>query len=70
MNWSIFLAAGGSASVEFLETAIIAYAIARSGYVREVIWGSIVGIVTVALASIGFGASLQIVPLHFSQFID
>jgi uncharacterized membrane protein len=67
VNWSIVLAAGGSASLEFLETAAIAYAIARSGYRREAIWGSIVGLAGVALAAAAFGTSLQFVPLQALQ---
>ncbi|PSB16224.1 hypothetical protein C7B61_05185 [filamentous cyanobacterium CCP1] len=67
MNWSIFLTALSSASIEFLETAAIAYAIARSGYGREAIWGSITGLSLVAVAAIGLGAGLQSIPLHWLQ---
>lgn len=67
MNWSIFVAAAGSASVEFLETAAIAYAIARSGYVREAIWGTVVGLTVVAVVAIALGSSLQLIPLYLLQ---
>jgi Ca2+/H+ antiporter, TMEM165/GDT1 family len=67
MNWSVFLAVGGSASIEFLETAAIAYAIARSGYLREALWGSIVGITVVAGVAGVFGTGLQNIPLHWLQ---
>ncbi|WP_413160465.1 COG4280 domain-containing protein [Capilliphycus salinus ALCB114379] len=69
MNWSIFLAAAGSASVEFLETAAIAYAIARSGYRREAIWGTVAGLTVVAVAAIALGSSLQLIPLYLLQII-
>jgi uncharacterized membrane protein len=69
MNWSIFLAAAGSASIEFLETAAIAYAIARSGYVREAIWGTIAGLTGVAVVAIALGSSLQLIPLYILQII-
>jgi len=67
MNWSVFLAVGGGASVEFLETAAIAYAIARSGYRREAIWGSVSGTVAVAIAAALLGSGLQAVPLQWLQ---
>jgi uncharacterized membrane protein len=67
MNWSIFLAAAGSASVEFLETAAIAYAIARSGYARETIWGTVAGLTVVAVVAIALGSSLQLIPLYLLQ---
>lgn len=69
MNWSIFLAAAGSASIEFLETAAIAYAIARSGYVREAIWGTIAGLAGVGIVAIALGSSLQFIPLYLLQII-
>jgi Ca2+/H+ antiporter, TMEM165/GDT1 family len=67
MNWSVFLAAGGSASIEFLETAAIAYAIARSGYLREALWGSLAGLTAVAGIAGVFGTGLQAIPLHWLQ---
>ncbi|MEM8546183.1 MAG: hypothetical protein AAGF66_19580 [Cyanobacteria bacterium P01_H01_bin.119] len=69
MNWNVALATGGSASLEFLETAVIAYAIARSGYKREAIAGCIVGLSVVALAAIALGTNLQVIPLHWLQII-
>lgn len=69
MNWSIFLAAAGSAGVEFLETAAIAYAIARSGYRREAIWGTVAGLTVVAVAAIALGSSLQLIPLYLLQIV-
>lgn len=67
MNWNIAIATGGSASLEFLETAVIAYAIARSGYRREAIAGCLIGISAVALAAIALGTSIQVIPLHWLQ---
>ncbi|MEL7039348.1 MAG: COG4280 domain-containing protein [Cyanobacteria bacterium J06592_8] len=69
MNWSIFFAAVGSASVEFLETAAIAYAIARSGYTREAVWGTVAGLSAVAVAAIALGSSLQLIPLYLLQIV-
>jgi uncharacterized membrane protein len=40
MNVGVFIGALSSSGVEFFETAAIAYAIARSGYKREAIWGT------------------------------
>ncbi|MEM8639738.1 MAG: hypothetical protein AAGG51_13115 [Cyanobacteria bacterium P01_G01_bin.54] len=67
MNWNVIIAAGGSASLEFLETAVIAYAIARSGYQREAIAGCIVGLSVVALAAIALGTNIQVIPLQWLQ---
>jgi len=64
MNVGIFIAALGGASVEFFETAAIAYAIARSGYRREAISGTIAGIIVVGLASAIFGTGLQYIPIR------
>ncbi|MEL6398351.1 MAG: hypothetical protein AAFO87_06730 [Cyanobacteria bacterium J06607_6] len=69
MNWNIAIATGGSASLEFLETAVIAYAIARSGYRREAIAGCLIGISAVALAAIALGTSIQAIPLHWLQIV-
>jgi Ca2+/H+ antiporter, TMEM165/GDT1 family len=69
MNWNIFWVAGSSASIEFLETAAIAYAIARSGYRFEAIWGSITGLAIVAITSVVFRTSLQLLPLFILQLI-
>lgn len=67
MNWQILLAAMTSAGVEFLETAAIAYAIARSGYWREAIAGSLVGLVAVGIAAAGLGTELTTIPLRWLQ---
>ncbi|NCJ06944.1 hypothetical protein GS597_10565 [Synechococcales cyanobacterium C] len=67
MNWQILFAATASAGVEFLETAAIAYAIARSGYWREAIAGSIVGLVAVGMIAAGLGTGLTAIPLRWLQ---
>ncbi len=67
VNSGVFLTALGCASVEFFETAAIAYAIARSGYPREAIWGTVSGLAVVGILSAILGASLQIIPLHLLQ---
>ncbi|MBD2597980.1 COG4280 domain-containing protein [Nostoc spongiaeforme FACHB-130] len=69
MNWSIFLAALGSTSVEFFEVVAIAYAIGSSGYVREAVWGSIVGLIAVLSVAIAVGTGLQFLPLQPLQIL-
>lgn len=69
MNLGVFATVLGSASVEFFETAAIAYAIARSGYPREAIWGSVTGLVAVGTASAVLGKGLQLIPLHLLQIL-
>ncbi|MGD1937808.1 MAG: COG4280 domain-containing protein [Cyanophyceae cyanobacterium] len=69
MNWNVAIAAGGSASLDFLEIVVIAYAIARSGYKREAIAGCIVGISIVAIAAIALGTNIQMIPLHWLQMV-
>ncbi len=67
MNVGIFIAALSGSGVEFFETAAIAYAIARSGYRREAIWGTVVGLISVGLISAFFGTGLQFIPLRLLQ---
>ncbi|MEM9541676.1 MAG: hypothetical protein AAGA60_19540 [Cyanobacteria bacterium P01_E01_bin.42] len=67
MNINILAASTAGSFVEFLELAVIAYAIARSGYPREAIWGSIVGILGVTIIAFPFGRVLQTIPLYFLQ---
>ena len=69
VNWGVALAAGGSASLEFLETAAIAYAIARSGFRREAITGCIVGLLVVTIVAIALGTNVQFIPLHWLQMV-
>ncbi len=67
MNGSVFSAALGAASVEFLETAAIAYAIGRSGFPREAWIGTITGFVTVGLGATISGRLLVLVPRSWLQ---
>ena len=67
MNLGIFVSALGGASVEFFETAAIAYAIARSGYRREATLGTITGLALVGIAAAILGTELQLIPLQFLQ---
>lgn len=69
MNVGVFVGALSGASVEFFETAAIAYAIARSGYQREATLGTIAGLALVALAAATLGTQLQLIPLHFLQIV-
>lgn len=69
MNWSIFLAALGSTSVEFFEVVAIAYAVGSSGYVREAVWGVIVGLIAVLSVAIALGNGLQFLPLQPLQIL-
>jgi uncharacterized membrane protein len=67
INWNILIAAIGGAAIDFLEIAVIAYAIARSGYRREAIAGSIFGVSLVGIIAIPFGGILRSIPLHWLE---
>jgi len=67
MNIGVFVGAFGGASVEFFETAAIAYATARSGYQREAALGTITGLAIVGLAAGILGTELRLIPLQFLQ---
>jgi uncharacterized membrane protein len=67
MNWSIFIASLSGVAIEFLEIVAIAYAIARSGYLREAITGSLAGLIGVGMLSAIPGRSLQLIPLQWLQ---
>ena len=69
MNIGVFVGAVSGASVEFFETAAIAYAIARSGYRLEAIWGTITGLAIVGLATAILGTGLQRIPLRLLQVV-
>jgi uncharacterized membrane protein len=69
MNVGVLITSFSSASVEFFETAAIAYAIARSGYPREAIWGTAAGLVAVGTAAALLGQRLQMIPLHILQIL-
>ena len=67
MNLGVFITALGSGSVEFFETAAIAYAISHSGYRREALWGTIAGLVIVGAIAAVLGTGLQYIPVHWLQ---
>ncbi|GAC1448511.1 MAG: hypothetical protein NVS2B14_16190 [Chamaesiphon sp.] len=69
MNVAIFASALSSASVEFFETAAIAYAIARSGYQREASLGTLAGLTLVGIVAAILGTGLRIVPLRWLQIV-
>ncbi|MFN6570074.1 hypothetical protein [Dendronalium sp. ChiSLP03b] len=69
MNIGVFVSALSSASVEFIETAAIAYAIASSGYPREASLGVIAGLSAVSVAAILLGTQLQAIPLELLQIV-
>lgn len=69
MNVGVFVGALSSASVEFFETAAIAYAIARSGYKQEAYWGTLAGLVIVGVATAILGTGLHFIPLRLLQVV-
>ena len=69
INWQILIAAIGGAAIDFLEIAVIAYAIARSGYREEAIAGSIFGILLVGIIAIPFGSILRSIPLNWLEIL-
>jgi Ca2+/H+ antiporter, TMEM165/GDT1 family len=69
VNWQILIAALSGAAIDFLEIAVIAYAIARSGYRREAIAGSIFGVLLVGIIAIPFGGVLQSIPLNWLEIL-
>ncbi len=69
VNWQILIAAISGAAIDFLEIAVIAYAIARSGYKKEAIAGSIFGVILVGIIAIPFGGILRSIPLNWLEII-
>ncbi|WP_310424074.1 hypothetical protein [Chamaesiphon sp. VAR_48_metabat_135_sub] len=69
VNWQILIAALGGAAIDFLEIAVIAYAIARSGYKKEAIAGSIFGVILVGIIAIPFGGILRSIPLNWLEIL-
>ena len=69
IDWNILLAALGGAAIDFLEIAVIAYAIARSGYQKEAIAGSIFGILLVGAIAIPFSGILRSIPLNWLEIL-
>jgi Ca2+/H+ antiporter, TMEM165/GDT1 family len=67
LNSGIFIGAFLSSGVEFLEIVAIAYALAASGFRREALFGSAVGILGVTLAGALLGPELMFVRLRWLQ---
>jgi uncharacterized membrane protein len=67
LNSGIFIGAFLSSGVEFLEIVAIAYALAASGFRREALFGSAVGILGVTLVGTLLGPELMFVPLRWLQ---
>src|SRR5260370_6716072 len=67
MNIHIALASFASAGIEFLETTAIAYALARTGYPREAITGTIVGTLLVIIPAVFVWPLFGMVPVHIFQ---
>lgn len=59
MRSDIFLSALMGAGVEFLGIVALAYALVRSGFAREALWGSILGIAVVGVAASILGVRLM-----------
>ena len=67
MNLQIFVASFAGTGVEFLETAVIAYALARTGSVREAITGTALGNLLIALPAYFAWPWLASIPIHLFQ---
>lgn len=67
MNLQIFVASFAGTGVEFLETAVIAYALARTGSVREAIIGTVLGNLLIALPAYFAWPWLARIPIHLFQ---
>jgi Ca2+/H+ antiporter, TMEM165/GDT1 family len=67
MNLQVFLASLAGTGAEFLETAVIAYALARTGFVRESIIGTLLGNLLVALPAYFAWPWLARIPIHLFQ---
>ena len=69
MNLQIFVASFAGTGVEFLETAVIAYALARTGSVKEAIIGTALGNLLVAFPAYFAWPWLARIPIHLLQSI-
>lgn len=67
MNLQIFVASFAGTGVEFLETAVIAYALARTGSVREAIIGTVLGNLLIAVPAYCAWPWLARIPIHLFQ---
>lgn len=67
MNLQVFVASLAGAGVEFLETAAIAYALARTGSVGEAIVGTVLGNLLIAFPAYFAWPWLARIPIHLFQ---
>ncbi|MDF0677384.1 MAG: hypothetical protein P0120_24065 [Nitrospira sp.] len=69
MNLQVCLASFAGTGVEFLETAVIAYALARTGSVKEAIIGTVLGNLLIALPAYSAWPWLARTPIHLFQCV-
>lgn len=69
MDMQVGIASFAGTGVEFLETAVIAYALARTGSVREAVIGTVLGNLLIALPAYVAWPWLARIPIHFFQFM-
>lgn len=67
MNLQVCIASFAGTGIEFLETAVIAYALARTGSFREAIIGTVLGNLLIALPAYFAWPWLARIPIHFFQ---
>ncbi|MBV9998450.1 MAG: hypothetical protein JO015_04965 [Verrucomicrobia bacterium] len=66
-NFGVFFGALMGAGVEFLEVVAIAYAVARSGFPREALRGTVAAVVLVGLLALLLGPRLALFPIRWVQ---
>ncbi|MFY4729333.1 hypothetical protein [Nitrospira sp. BLG_2] len=67
MNLHVFIASLAGAGVEFLEMAVIAYALARTGSVAEAVIGMVLGNLLIGLPAYAAWPWLAGIPIHIFQ---
>ncbi|HJU06281.1 MAG TPA: hypothetical protein VJ692_14125 [Nitrospiraceae bacterium] len=67
MNLHIAIASFAGTGVEFLETAVIAYALVRTGYPREALLGTILGSLLVVIPAFFIWPLFRLIPVHIFQ---
>lgn len=67
MNLEVFIASLFGTGVEFLETAVIAYALARTGSAAEAVIGTVLGSLLIALPAYFAWPWLARIPIHVFQ---
>jgi uncharacterized membrane protein len=67
MNLHIALASFAATGIEFLETAVIAYALAQTGYPREALTGTLLGTLLVVIPALFLWPLFELIPVHIFQ---